>query len=162
MGVKTQCGDLPGDHLLSRARLSRSPPGRLRPGGISSLVTSRAGTCPRGRPDAPHHMCCGPLGTRGVQQITSGLPIQNGTLPFGSRLSKRAPPTPRPSTQPRLHSPDQRCGCSRPPWWHAAAVLLMAASCQGLTLIASFSFPVYPYNHVWIGGRPILQVERRD
>lgn len=103
------------------ARLSRSPPRQLRPGGISSLVTSRAGMCPRGTADAPHHVCCGLLGTRGVRQITSGLPIQNGTLPFGSRLSKRAPPTPPPRHSAQTSLP-------RPALWPLQAPLVARSS----------------------------------
>lgn len=163
-GRRVTLDDLPGDRLLPRARLSRSPPGWLRPGGISSLVTSRAGTCARGTKDTPHHMCCGHLGTRGVGGMTSGALIQNGTLPFESRLSKQAPPTP---SSPQHSAPTSLPGPALwlpwPHWWRtAAAVLLTAPSCQALTLIAYFSFPIYPYNHVWRGGRPILQVERRD
>lgn len=163
-GHRVTLDDLPGDRLLPRARLSRSPPGWLHPRGISSLVTSRAGTCARGTKDTPRHMCCGHLGTRGVRGMTSGLLIQNGTLPFESRLSKQAPPTPR---SPQHSAPTSLPG---PVLWLLLAPLVAhgssspadGAQLSSLTLIAYFSFPIYPYNHVWIGGRPILQVERRD
>ena len=164
-GRRVTLDDLPGDRLLLRARLSHSPPGWLRPGGISSLVTSRAGTCARGTKDTPHHMCCGHLGTRGVGGMTSGALIQNGTLPFESRLSKQAPPTP---SSPQHSAPTSLPG---PALWLPLAPLVAHGSsspADGAQLSSSdpdclfFLSHLPPYNHVWRGGRPILQVERRD